>query len=37
MVKRAYSPKEIAMKTYKTLPWSGRWASLHSDFATRRV
>ncbi|MBF1578756.1 MAG: AAA family ATPase, partial [Prevotella sp.] len=26
MVKRAYSPKEIAKKTYKTLPWSGRWA-----------
>lgn len=26
MAKRAYSPKEIAGKTYKTLPWSGRWA-----------
>lgn len=25
-MKRAYSPKEIAMKTYKTLPWGGRWA-----------
>ena len=24
-MKRAYSPKEIAGKTYKTLPWSGRW------------
>lgn len=24
-MKRAYSPKEIAKKTYKTLPWSGRW------------
>ena len=26
MAKRAYSPKEIAAKTYKTLPWGGRWA-----------
>nr|DAP73045.1 MAG TPA: RecA-superfamily ATPases implicated in signal transduction [Caudoviricetes sp.] len=26
MVKRAYSPKEIATKSYKTLPWGGRWA-----------
>ena len=25
MPKRAYSPKEIAEKTYKTLPWGGRW------------
>ena len=24
-MKRAYSPREIARKTYKTLPWSGRW------------
>lgn len=24
-MKRAYSPKEIARKTYKTLPWGGRW------------
>ena len=24
-MKRAYSPKEIAQKTYKTLPWGGRW------------
>ena len=24
-MKRAYSPKEIAKKTYKTLPWCGRW------------
>lgn len=24
-MKRAYSPKEIVQKTYKTLPWSGRW------------
>lgn len=24
-MKRAYSPKEIAKKTYKTLPWGGRW------------
>lgn len=24
-MKRAYSPKEIANKTYKTLPWGGRW------------
>ena len=24
-MKRAYSPKEIAGKTYKTLPWGGRW------------
>lgn len=25
-MKRAYSPKEIVRKTYKTLPWGGRWA-----------
>ncbi len=25
-MKRAYSPREIAGKTYKTLPWGGRWA-----------
>lgn len=25
MAKRAYSPKEIVKKTYKTLPWGGRW------------
>ncbi len=24
-MKRAYSPKEIAKKTYKTLPWGGKW------------
>lgn len=24
-MKRAYSPREIAKKTYKTLPWGGRW------------
>ena len=24
-MKRAYSPKEIIKKTYKTLPWGGRW------------
>ncbi len=24
-MKRAYSPREIARKTYKTLPWGGRW------------
>lgn len=24
-MKRAYSPKEIVKKTYKTLPWGGRW------------
>lgn len=24
-MKRAYSPKEIAAKTYKVLPWSGKW------------
>lgn len=24
-MKRAYSPKEIALRTYKTLPWGGRW------------
>lgn len=24
-MKRAYSPKEIAQKTYETLPWCGRW------------
>ena len=24
-MKRAYSPKDIANKTYKTLPWGGRW------------
>jgi len=24
-MKRAYSPKEIARKTYKTLPWGGKW------------
>lgn len=24
-MKRAYSPKEIARKSYKTLPWCGRW------------
>lgn len=25
MTKRAYSPKEILLKTYKTLPWGGEW------------
>ncbi len=25
-MKRAYSPKEIAKITYKTLPWNGKWA-----------
>lgn len=25
-MKRAYSPREIVKKTYKTLPWGGRWA-----------
>lgn len=24
-MKRAYSPKEIMSKTYKVLPWEGRW------------
>lgn len=24
-MKRAYSPREIARKTYKVLPWGGRW------------
>ena len=24
-MKRAYSPKEIVKKTYKTLPWGGKW------------
>ena len=24
-MRRAYSPKEIAGKAYKTLPWGGRW------------
>lgn len=24
-MRRAYSPKEIIGKTYKTLPWDGRW------------
>jgi len=24
-MKRAYSPKEIALRTYKTLPWGGVW------------
>lgn len=26
-MRRAWSPKEIARKTYKTLPWCGRWES----------
>lgn len=26
-MKRAYSPKEIIRKTYKTLPWGGKWES----------
>ncbi|MEI3469559.1 MAG: hypothetical protein V8Q76_13150 [Bacteroides intestinalis] len=26
MAKRAYSPKEIAAKTYKCLPWNHRWS-----------
>lgn len=26
MPKRAYSPKEVLAKTYKTLPWDGEWA-----------
>ena len=26
MAKRAYSPKEVLAKTYKTLPWSERWS-----------
>lgn len=24
-MKRAYSPREISEKTYRTLPWGGRW------------
>ncbi|MCH5235525.1 MAG: AAA family ATPase [Muribaculaceae bacterium] len=26
MAKRAYSPKEVMSKSYKTLPWSERWS-----------
>lgn len=26
MAKRAYSPKEIAAKTYKCLPWGSKWS-----------
>lgn len=26
MAKRAYSPKEVLAKTYKTLPWGERWS-----------
>lgn len=26
-MKRAYSPKEIAKKSYKTLPWGGKWGA----------
>lgn len=26
MGKRAYSPKEVLAKTYKTLPWGARWS-----------
>ena len=26
MGKRAYSPKEVMAKKYKTLPWSGKWS-----------
>lgn len=26
MAKRAYSPKDVMAKTYKTLPWDGEWA-----------
>jgi hypothetical protein len=36
-MKRAYSPKEIAGKTYKTLPWSDRWEDafgLPEEYAT---
>lgn len=25
MAKRAYSPKEVLARTYRTLPWDGRW------------
>ncbi len=26
MPKRAFSPKEVLAKTFKTLPWDGEWA-----------
>ena len=26
MAKRAYSPKEVLAKTYKTLPWGEKWS-----------
>ncbi len=26
MPKRAFSPKEVLAKTYRTLPWDGEWA-----------
>ena len=26
MAKRAYSPKEVLAKTYKTLPWGPKWS-----------
>lgn len=26
MAKRAYSPREVLVKSYKTLPWDGEWA-----------
>ena len=26
MGKRAYSPKEVMSKTYKTLPWGEKWS-----------
>jgi hypothetical protein len=25
MAKRAFSPKEVLLKTYKTIPWDGEW------------
>lgn len=31
MAKRAYSPREVIAKTYKTLPWGERWREAFGD------
>lgn len=37
MPKRAFSPKEVLAKTYKTLPWSERWSRPFGFPATNEI
>ncbi len=37
MAKRAYSPKEILAKTYKTLPWGDKWRGPFGSVPTNEI